>query len=512
MKNLRINSFLLPLTLVSLITILLRIYHLGHNDFWYDEAFSLYRALGHYPKIDPQPPLYFLLLRFWTILLGKSEFFLRMFSVVPAVLSIILVYKIGAFLLDKKTALFSAVILSFSPMHIWYSQEVRPFSLFTLLTLISVYYFCLALKFKKNYYWIVTCLVLTISLYVSHVAFLLITALSLIFIIHSYRYLFKIWLLCIFISLLLFLPWLSMFFMHLRFVTHNFWIAKPNLKQILFTIENFNLGYTATPLMYLSSWVLFGGLFFFGVFNLFKNRKGDILLLLCTVFILPIITSFLISQKYPIYLDRHLISFIPFYYLIVSYGLVNLKLYLRLVSGFFVISLAIVSLAFYYVGYVPSPLMHHLGAYDKKPFKTAVRFILNQKQDQDIIAITNEGIVVPFGYYLEVNPVHENIRFPQLIYSFFCRDNLDTYWADVHDLDKNRKKDMLVDISNANDVSAISVYRRIWLVSGSWARDYTLDNNSIAVRDWMSNKYNCTFEQWIDGILIGLYENKKVLQ
>jgi hypothetical protein len=52
-------------------------------------------------------------------------------------------------------------------------------------------------------------------------------------------------------------------------------------------------------------------------------------------------------------------------------------------------------------------------------------------------------------------------------------------------------------------------FKRIWLISSSWDRDGTLDENSEAVREWMQGHYKRVFEKWMDGILIGLYEGKE---
>ena len=511
MKKPRFDSYLLSFIIIFLIALFLRVYRIGSKDLWFDEILSLGRALGEYPRFDPQPPLYFLLLRFWAVLLGKSELSLRLLSAIPALLSVIMAYKIGSLLLDRKAGLLGALILSFSPIHIWYSQEVRAFSLFTFLTLSLVYFFCLALKTQRKYYWVAACLTIVISLYVSYWTLLLVAALSPVFILRGYRRFFKIWLLCVFAGLACFLPWLETFFMHFSFIADDFWVTKPAFRRLLVSIENFNLGYTAVPIMYIFSWVSFGTLFASGIIGLIKEKKKDVLLILGAVFILPILLTFLISLKFPVYLDRHLIAFSPFYYLIVSYGLKNLKPYVRLILSSTIIFLSAIALYFYYIGYIYPYLTHHLGAYDKKPFRPAAGFVLDRKEDQDIIAVTNDGLIAPFAYYLRLNPLADGTKLREKVYHLIWREALDNYWVKMYDYwSSSDNSSALCKVIYIYDNSSITIiHKRIWLVSGSWARDYALDENSAVIRDWMMRRYRCKSERWIDGILIGLYEQNK---
>jgi len=499
MRRPRFSRAIFSLALILIIAALLRFHKLANRDLWFDEVLSVARAYGEISRIDPQPPLYFLILRFWINLAGNSEFAVRFPSVIFALASIFLIYKIGYFLLDRKTALLAAFVLALSPLHIWYAQEARAFSLFILSVLFLTYFFLVALKTDKDYRWIITCLILVAVLYVSYWALLLIPALSLVFILPSYRTKFVKWSICVAFALLLFIPWLGNFLQHIDFIAKGFWVAKPQLKQILFTVENFNLGYTATSKMYLASWILFGPLFISGVTNLIRDDKKDVLLFLSGTLFIPIITTWLISQRFPIYLDRNLISFSPFYYIVFTYGLKNSRLYLKILCSIFIISLMTFSLYFYYLNYVPSSLEHHLGAYDKKPLKPAVKFIMRHKLEHDIIAFTNDGLSAPFVYYLRYNPVgRESIPLAQFYY-FISTESQDNYWRKMH----KELKYPTIDITK--DFAKISKHQRIWLISASWARDYTLDDNSRAVREWVETRYKRISELWVDGILVGLY-------
>lgn len=133
-----------PGTLV-LVTLLLafalRIYRLPHQSLWYDEALSVYYAdqplrvaLAGISGSD-HPPLHSLLLHFWMAVAGRSEFAMRYLSLWWGVLSGALLYRLGTQFFDKLTGLLVVVLLAVSPLHVWYSQEARMYSLALALSL-----------------------------------------------------------------------------------------------------------------------------------------------------------------------------------------------------------------------------------------------------------------------------------------------------------------------------------------------------------------------------------------
>jgi len=87
---------------------------------------------------QPHPPLTFILLYFWR-LLGTSELWLRLFSVLTGTAAIYFLYKYLRLKLDQGTALAGAVLFSFLPAVVGLSAEVRQYSLLLLLMTIALY-------------------------------------------------------------------------------------------------------------------------------------------------------------------------------------------------------------------------------------------------------------------------------------------------------------------------------------------------------------------------------------
>lgn len=84
---------------------------------------------------DTSPPLYYLLLNFWTRGFGTQDAALRLFSVWWAVLSQLLLWGLGRELGRPKVAWTACLLFAFSPVAIYYSTEGRMYSLLWFLAL-----------------------------------------------------------------------------------------------------------------------------------------------------------------------------------------------------------------------------------------------------------------------------------------------------------------------------------------------------------------------------------------
>ncbi len=172
------------LPLVVLVGFALRLYRLGAQSLWYDETVSAYLAnqelpdLIHHTAHDIHPPAYYILLHFWIRLAGDSEFALAFFSLIFGTLLIALIYRIARCLLGQRTALWSAFLITISPFHLWYSQEVRMYTLAALLGTLAWWYAWKALHGEKRAVWCYT-LVAAGGLYVLYYFVFLLLAINL---------------------------------------------------------------------------------------------------------------------------------------------------------------------------------------------------------------------------------------------------------------------------------------------------------------------------------------------
>jgi 4-amino-4-deoxy-L-arabinose transferase-like glycosyltransferase len=130
------------LWLVVLVGGVLRIYHYDTLSLWRDEGLTIW--FGRLPwdgvlvhaTYENHPPLYFALVKVAEAIAPELTAG-RLVSVVAGTLTLPLLYGLAARLLSQWSALLACAVLAVSPLHIWYSQEARPYALTLLLVGIS---------------------------------------------------------------------------------------------------------------------------------------------------------------------------------------------------------------------------------------------------------------------------------------------------------------------------------------------------------------------------------------
>ena len=168
--------------LILLFGTFLRFYKITEEGFWLDELFQINATLNplsemfdYLPKDKPQ--LDYIIQHFF-MKFGNDEFHARLHAAIFGILSIIAIFFLGKRLYGERVGLISAFLLSISPVHIYYSQEGRPYSLFFLLVILLHYFFYGAVikneNIKRNWigYWI-TAVLAVYTLYFFFIIFML---------------------------------------------------------------------------------------------------------------------------------------------------------------------------------------------------------------------------------------------------------------------------------------------------------------------------------------------------
>lgn len=119
----------------------LRLYRLGAGSLWYDETVSVHLAAKSVPALlqhtagDIHPPGYYLLLHGWLRLAGRSDFAAAFPSLFFGVLLVALAGWLGRRVFGVQAGLLAAFLVAISPYHLWYSQEVRMYTLAAVLAM-----------------------------------------------------------------------------------------------------------------------------------------------------------------------------------------------------------------------------------------------------------------------------------------------------------------------------------------------------------------------------------------
>lgn len=126
-------------TLLTSIGAVLRFTGLGRSELWFDEIMTVRDAAQPWSHVHAlvlaSPPLFHYVVKVVASFWGTSEFILRFPAAFFGTITIPLIYALARRLLGDRSALWAAAFLTFSPFHILYSQELRMYSLTTLLLL-----------------------------------------------------------------------------------------------------------------------------------------------------------------------------------------------------------------------------------------------------------------------------------------------------------------------------------------------------------------------------------------
>lgn len=146
---------------IVLLAAAFRFYGIANQPMWYDELISMSMALFRgglgaiwNVRYYPHPPLFPVLLYFILKVLPASEFAVRLLAVFASLLAFPFFYRLAADTVNKRTALVGMLLLAFSPFHIFYSQEGRPYSLMFTLVLVTVWVLYKALHSERVLWWV----------------------------------------------------------------------------------------------------------------------------------------------------------------------------------------------------------------------------------------------------------------------------------------------------------------------------------------------------------------------
>jgi hypothetical protein len=114
----------------------LRLHEIDRLSFWFDEA-----ATVHYARLEPwdiwgrdtHPPLYYLLIHFW-LLLGDSEAWLRLLSLLFSLGTLVGVYYAGRTLGGVRVGLVAAALLALAGFELRFAQEARMYAMLSCAT------------------------------------------------------------------------------------------------------------------------------------------------------------------------------------------------------------------------------------------------------------------------------------------------------------------------------------------------------------------------------------------
>lgn len=493
----------IPILIITLIGLLLRLFKLGYNDLWYDEAisiyitkiffnFSVYSLLAHFDR-----PLFYSILYSWIKLFGQSEFSIRFPALVFSTLTIPSIYILGKKMFNSKVGIVASAIIALSPFQIWYAQEARHYSTVLLFGTVSTYFLVMVIKGSSKY-WFYFIISSILALYSGDFYLPLLICQLVMFIVYrlstSAKNNIKGFLSSLFFASICFLPAFKIYTLKFNYATKGFWIPKPDLHSLIITFENFLLGYNLSRIYYFAADILVLFLLFVSFKTIHNSKGARIGLYICLFLLLAPIASIYIFSKFfaSIYLDRGLMVFSPYYYILLAAAITYLKR--RKIRIFLCIAfcfLFIAGIASFYRGHMPMPVKHHLGTFIKKPVKPLIEFIGQNLKPGDIVGFANHSTKPLFEFYANR---------PKKYYEFFD--------PELPDTDTNRLiKENIYRIPKQK-IPHLKA-KRIWVIASNFSHDGGLDEQSEAVKKYLDKEMKLKISKNIDGKWVYLYEYRE---
>jgi len=383
--------------IIFLINILIKGLQITHSSIWLDEAHTATQSLKSISQIinesanDQNPPVYFIIMHFWTKVFGISEFGIRSFSLLMSLVSVVLLFFFAERHFGLLTAVVASFLFTFSQLQIYFSIEARSFALVGLLSLISFAVFLRMIKKPRLFTGLILALVNTMMIYSHFIsAFIIPVQLSfvLLFYLKNKRVL-KAGLTSVGVTMLLFLPWLSNLYSNLP-EAGVYWLTKPTFYNLKGLFISFSNGKVMTVIFFLviliSIWLLLKG---YRTTKLFLERERIIILSLLW-FLLPVFADYIISSKVPVFLNKYLLyCSLPFYFLI-GYSLSELQVsfYLKSTVIIVIITLFIV--------------LGNLKVEKTEDWRSTSAYLkqINAKEQKKVI-LSAACISMPFAYYYD---------------------------------------------------------------------------------------------------------------
>jgi uncharacterized membrane protein len=412
---------------VILLAFALRLYRLGYQSIWYDEGVSIHLAqksltvLTAHTAGDIHPPLYYYLLHFWIQAAGSDEFAVAFLSLSFGLLLVPLVYRIGWCLYNPMVGSLAALLVAVSPYNLWYSQEMRMYTLGASLGLVSLYSLlqllartgCRLRATSCRVYWVGYILSAALGLYTLYYFAFLLIFLNL-FVLGWWLWGWRRgsrasvlwhWVLAQLVVFVLYLPWLPIALHQATDPPVPPWRAfTPFWRMVVESWSALALGQSVEPRAIWPVLLVIAIIYGLGVVYAdtgFKTQDRPLRLTRACILwgytFVPLLAIYLASLWTPLFHVRYVFIYAPAFYILLAVGLTWLRERWR--PGLW-LALSLIVVASAYSTYS----FHFEPRYAADDHRTAVEYIADKWRPGDAILI-NAGYAYPTFLYYYTGPI-----------------------------------------------------------------------------------------------------------
>jgi uncharacterized membrane protein len=439
------------LALILAAAVALRFFRLGAQSFWTDELLSIQLSeapagISYWRKVlwDVHGPLYSVILHFAKSI-SSQEAVLRTPSALAGVLSVFFMYRWLVVIGRRDLALLGALLIAVNPFNIYYSQELRFYSLvglFSIVSLIAFERFLADPSYRRGallgVMLAVTCL--------SHFSALFLCAGFFLYLVLTRRLkgqVLRSAALAAAVLLVIISPWIYREIYFLRTVSIVNVPALPveerlrgahtiNIWSYPYTLYAFSAGYSLGPdlrelhevrsgtallgrygLQLIVTMVLFGGVLAAGIAKSLRGKRGVFFIIIAAVPLLG--TTLLAVSNVKVFNVRYLTCMFPVYVALLAFGVPDRRLFRGVVTAA-LCAVMLVSAWNYFT--VPR--------YGRDDLKGAARIITELEEPGDLVLVLT--VRATFDYYYR-GPNDTMTLYPRVMGRTRTEERLDGIFA-----------------------------------------------------------------------------------
>jgi 4-amino-4-deoxy-L-arabinose transferase-like glycosyltransferase len=401
---------------------LLRFFRLAHQSLWVDEilsykAFTSAAGIPYWKKFlyDVHGPLYSLIMHFWSAV-SDSDFWLRTPSAIAGVLAVYAFYRWFVEIDRRDLALAGALFMALSPFHLYYSQEMRFYTLLSLFVVVALIAFERFLRKPTARTGVALGFAFTLAC-LAHFSALFLGAAFLVYLACSRRLRgnhLRFGAIAAAIALVSIAPWIYRelaFLRQIRIVEIATLPVEERLRGELtlsrwsypYALYAFSVGYSLGPSLrelhlvssasallgrhaaaFIVVAVLFGGLLIRGIVQ--SGRSGRLGLFISVILIAAVSITAITAFNIKVFNVRYLMCAFPLYVALLVYGLPRRRA-MRLLAGGAICAVMLVSDANYLFN----------SKYAREDVRSAAAIVMSAEASGDIIFAP--GVEELFAYY-----------------------------------------------------------------------------------------------------------------
>jgi len=454
---------------------IVRIINISKESYWVDEILTVRQGqatlstLSLYLKGEMHMPLYIYLSWAWIHAFGTLEFATRIFSAIFGVLCVYIIYLIGKKMFNERIGVYAALLLTLSPIAIYYSQEARLYSMFMFIVLLSFYMFIKYLEKGERKYLIWYIIINILMLYTDIFAFVVLGIHALYILIRNRNRLKEIFV-ALTISVLSLIPMImTIILQYSNFdKSDKSWLLPSFGKIILMLIH-----YCGNIMLFITFLIIsiIGIVIYTRHVKNQSNKKNIInnLTLLIIWAIIPIITVLILVVIQPLFNERYLLFTLPAYILIIAFVISQFKIKYQNILLILILILSTCALVIQY------------QTTNKDNWRGTAQFLKDNVKEGDYLLIT------PY-YHQESLTYYYNPQCFKEIFMEHC--NFVTKNIITINIGQNccNKDTLVVDNNKFGDLLAKD--RKVWLIQNrEWINNNATPYNYINTQKKLISKH-----------------------